>query len=602
MSKIQDAVKNMTWGGRIVTLILIAGLLLGARTAYNKLVPKKAKNARIVTKATGLPPLPYDKASSAPVRTLPEFNEPATIEGLEIRGELMGWNAQMGIMYAVGGRQTSVGSLCEESKLNVHLDVQNNTGKQGEDLYAFAEALHSGEANPSKGCHFIAWMGDGCPNYFAGLNARLKKDFGDDYGVKIVTFGGASFGEDKWMLKPKFSKDARGSLTCTVIRDGDWNIAVIKSQANGWDINTDQTTYDPTKVNFVSAPSDDYMEAVKFYTTGQKVTLKLVKNGKISGDTTLACSGVATWFPGDYEAVKQKGGLVTVASTADYGAQMANAVIFINKWAADNRTLVEKFVEAVGKGGDQVKSHDEALRFASQVSEVVYADREKTADDWYNAYKSFEVTDDDGNVIKVGGSRVFNLADVAAYTGVSGGSDKYRTIYNTFGNICKEAYPEVLSQYPAYEDVTDWTYLKAVYLKNKDVAGTVSKKEFTASDNIREVVGDRSYSIEFETGSAVLRPSSYKVLDDIASQITIQSNLLVEVSGHTDNTGNSSNNLTLSEMRAKAVKDYIVNKDPSDFSNRIKAKGYGQEKPIADNSTADGRQRNRRVEIKVGRN
>jgi outer membrane protein OmpA-like peptidoglycan-associated protein len=515
----------------------------------------------------------------------------------------MGWNAQMGIMYAVGGKQTSAGSICQEMGLNVQLDVQNNTGKQAEDLYAFAQGYVSGDQ--SKGCHFIGWMGDGVPNYLKGLNDRLKKDFGEEYQAVVIGFAGASFGEDKWMLKPKYAKDARGSLTCTVIRDGDWNIAVIKSQTNGWPINYDLGTYDPTKVNFVSAPNDDYMEAAKFYASGQKVTLKLVKNGKITDtDTTLACTGVSTWFPGDYEAVKQKGGLVVAASTADYSAQMACALVCIKKWAKDNRKVVENLIEAIGRGGDQVKSHDLALRFGCKVAQMVFADDNITEDDYYKAYTSFDLTDDDGNTVKIGGSRVFNLADACNYVGITGGQDKYKTVYNTFGNICKESYPEILSDFIPYEEATDWSFLKAVYLKNKSDIGTISKTDFNATDQVREVVGDANYAIEFEIGSAVIRPSSYPILNKIADQLTIADNLLVEIAGHTDNTGSPETNASLSKARAQSVANYIIARDPGSFSSRIsssRVKGWGPSKPIADNLTVEGRQKNRRVEIKLGR-
>jgi len=593
--------KEMTRGGQFLVLVIIAGSFLGGRLAYNTFFPKKAKIVVVTTKATGLPPLAYDKNANAPFRNIPEFNTQASMEGPEIRGELMGWNAQMGIMYAIGGKQTSVGSLAQELNLNVRLDVQNSCAKQAEDLYGFAEALHSGEANPSKGCHFIGWMGDGCPNYLAGLNTRLKKDFGDEYVAQILTFGGASFGEDKWLLKPKYVKDARGSLTCTVIRDGDWNIAVMKCQQNGWDINYDNGTYDPKKVNFVSAPNDDYMEAAKFYVSGQKVTLKIVRNGKLTDkDTTISCTGVATWFPGDLVAVKEKGGLVTAASTADYGSQMGNAIIFIKKWAQDNRKLVENLIEAIGKGGDQVKSHNEALQIACKVSQLVYADNNMTEEDYSKAYIGYDFDDEDGNTVKIGGSRVFNLADVAAYIGISG-SDKYKTVYNTFGNICKESYPELLKEFPSYDEVTDWSYFKAVYLRNKSLMGTASKPQFASNDQIKEVVGDRSYSIEFETGSANIRPSSFVILDNVANQITVADNLLVEVAGHTDNTGNPSANITLSKARADAVRHYILSKTDSENPDRIRSKGYGAGVPIADNSTSDGRQKNRRVEIKLGR-
>ena len=71
----------------------------------------------------------------------------------------------------------------------------------------------------------------------------------------------------------------------------------------------------------------------------------------------------------------------------------------------------------------------------------------------------------------------------------------------------------------------------------------------------------------------------------------------VEVDGHTDNQGLASANLALSQQRAEAVVAYLASKGVS--STRLSAKGFGQTKPVADNATADGRQKNRRIEFTV---
>lgn len=603
-NKIQRFFGGLQLGGKILMLVLLVGVIYGGKKAYDHFFPPVAKQDKILTKASSaLPPLAYDKSANAVARPAPSFSDVATVNSPEIRGELMGWNAQMGLMYGVGGTSTAKGSLAEELGLNVKLSVQNSTSKQGEDLYAFAQALSKGEANPSVGATFIAWMGDGVPSYFTGLEARLKKDFGPDYVPVVVDFGGASYGEDKWLVKKKYEKDARGSVNIGVIRDGDWNVAVIKSQLNGWEVNNDNTTYDRTKVNFIPAPNDDYMEASKAYIAGQQVKLGLVENGHRTGkDTLVNISGVVTWFPGDLTAVQKKGGLVCVASTKDFAAQMGCAIIMIKKWANDNRELVEKFCVMVGKGGDQVKSHDDALQYAAKVSDAVYQDQIMKEDDWYKGYKSYDVTDDDGNVVSIGGSRVFNLADAANYVGADGTKDNYKAVYNTFGKICTEAYPEVIPTFPDYNEVTDWSFLKAAYTKNRGSAGIVSKADFSTSSK-GSVAGDANYSIQFQTGSATISSTSYKLLDKIADQLTVASDLLIEVGGHTDNTGTDVANGVLSENRAKAVADYLKGKN-EDFVARTTSQGYGSTKPLnptADQNSSTERTKNRRVEIKLYR-
>jgi outer membrane protein OmpA-like peptidoglycan-associated protein len=596
-----NPLKNVSFAGKAFIAVCIVALLWGGSWVYRKAFPEKVKKAEIKTKVTSLPPLAYDKASNATFRPLPSFNEPADVQAAEMRGAIMGWNAFCGANYAVGGTSTSVGSIAQELGLNIRLAVQNSCSKQGDELYAFAQELHDGVPNPTKGVHFINWMGDGVGNYITGLNARLVKDFGPEFRAKVVTFTGASFGEDKWMLKPKYAKNAIGSLTSTVIRDGDWNIAIIKSQLMGWPVNHNLGTYDRTKVNFVAAPNDEYTEAGRMYTTGEKVTLKIIENGKYTGkDTTMSVNGVSSWFPVDQQVVEQKGGLTTVASTKDFGAQMACAIIMIDKWAQDNRLLVENLIEAFGRGGDQVKSHDEALRFGCQVSEVVFADKEKNADAWYNAYKSFDMTDEDGNTVNIGGSRVFNIADAAAYTGVAGGSDTYKRIYNTFSAICVEAYPEVLPAYDEYSTVVDWSYLKAVYnkTKSKGLAGNVSKVDFTSKQK-GDVIGDASYSIQFNLGSDVIKPESYTVLEKVIGQLAATNDAFIEINGHTDVTGDDVSNMELSKKRAASVLKYLISKGEAGLDARASSNGYGETKPLPGVLPTDAR--NRRVEIKVFR-
>ena len=102
--------------------------------------------------------------------------------------------------------------------------------------------------------------------------------------------------------------------------------------------------------------------------------------------------------------------------------------------------------------------------------------------------------------------------------------------------------------------------------------------------------------VTFETGSNRLTAQSLPILDEAAKTLTRYPDLKIEVSGYTDNVGNADKNKTLSQSRADAVREYLVNKG---VKASLTANGYGQEKPIADNGTAEGRAQNRRVELKI---
>ena len=101
--------------------------------------------------------------------------------------------------------------------------------------------------------------------------------------------------------------------------------------------------------------------------------------------------------------------------------------------------------------------------------------------------------------------------------------------------------------------------------------------------------------INFETSKAEINSESQGVIDQIAAMMTADPKLKISVEGHTDNAGNPKTNQTLSETRAKAVMDAIVAKGID--ASRLKYKGWGSKKPLADNNTEDSKARNRRVEI-----
>jgi outer membrane protein OmpA-like peptidoglycan-associated protein len=104
--------------------------------------------------------------------------------------------------------------------------------------------------------------------------------------------------------------------------------------------------------------------------------------------------------------------------------------------------------------------------------------------------------------------------------------------------------------------------------------------------------------VEFETGSAKLKPESTSILDEVAKILTEHADVKkVQIEGYTDSQGSKSSNKTLSQHRAETVKKYLVDKGISD--KRLTTKGFGQDNPVADNGTDDGRHQNRRVEFKI---
>lgn len=100
----------------------------------------------------------------------------------------------------------------------------------------------------------------------------------------------------------------------------------------------------------------------------------------------------------------------------------------------------------------------------------------------------------------------------------------------------------------------------------------------------------------FASGSSRLLPGAGEKLDEVVNAARQFPDIQLQVMGYTDNVGNAQGNLRLSQDRADAVRAYLVGKGVS--SERITSKGFGADNPIADNATAEGRAKNRRVEIR----
>lgn len=126
-------------------------------------------------------------------------------------------------------------------------------------------------------------------------------------------------------------------------------------------------------------------------------------------------------------------------------------------------------------------------------------------------------------------------------------------------------------------------------------------KEATAGTGIEvERVGDQLQltmpsNVTFAVNSATIQPGFYGPLNDVATTLVDYPSTAVDILGHASSDGPDDYNLTLSQQRADSVKGYLIGKGVQ--SVRLNAVGFGETQPIADNSTAEGRAANRRVEI-----
>lgn len=591
---------KLTTFGKIAVTVAIIGALVGAKWLImdsGLLMKKKVKQSEEIGKID-LPTAPENAASTVGAVEMPSDN-PANINSKEVRWLLWAWNAQMGLMFANGGANTTEGSLMAKQGVNLHLTRQDDVSQMQASLIKFAKE-YKDDPDTKEGAQFVTIMGDGSAAFLAGVNPELEK-LGKDYRAQVIYSCGKSQGEDKLMGPPSWKlnpQNAKGSTVTAYLRDGDWNIAVKWCADNGIKVNPDEKTYDPEAMNFINPES--YIDASQKYISGYTEERAVVKNGKPTGEKkTVHVDGVATWTPGDVMIAEKKGGLVSIVSTKEYRSQMPNVLIGIKKFCEDNRDVVEKMITAIGQGGDQVKSYSTALNKAGDISAKVYGEEDGAY--WVKYYKGTVQKDKQGNDVELGGSAVSNLADNMELFGLTPGSTNvFGIVYTTFGNIVKKLYPELMPSFPTVDDILDLSYLKNVVAKSGTLAAA-DKTTFTAGE-IKEKVAERAWNIEFESGSAKLTAKAEKDLELLFNDLIVANNLKVEIHGHTDNAGDPGKNMTLSEQRAFAVKQWLEAKSPNNFpDSRTSIHAHGQTNPLVPNDTPDGRAKNRRVTIVMGK-
>jgi outer membrane protein OmpA-like peptidoglycan-associated protein len=138
------------------------------------------------------------------------------------------------------------------------------------------------------------------------------------------------------------------------------------------------------------------------------------------------------------------------------------------------------------------------------------------------------------------------------------------------------------------------------FSQNYDVATGTPKEPYTLNVPLSPLTAGSVIALRnifFNTASYDLLPASNAELEKLVQLLRTNTTLRIELGGHTDNVGADAANLTLSDQRAQAVRDFVIAQGID--ASRITAKGYGETKPVATNDTEEGRAQNRRTEVTV---
>jgi OmpA-OmpF porin, OOP family len=173
-------------------------------------------------------------------------------------------------------------------------------------------------------------------------------------------------------------------------------------------------------------------------------------------------------------------------------------------------------------------------------------------------------------ILKIGGKKIYENADFGGFYNLKKNGKEYN-IKVTCTNS-SDYMLNILEMEAMVQEITANEMLDAL---NKD--------------------GYIALNILFETGKSIIQPESIPIVDQIVQLLKTDETLKISIEGHTDNVGDETSNKKLSNERAKAVTDAIIAKGIG--AARLSFVGWGQEKPVADNRTEEGRSKNRRVEI-----
>jgi outer membrane protein OmpA-like peptidoglycan-associated protein len=208
--------------------------------------------------------------------------------------------------------------------------------------------------------------------------------------------------------------------------------------------------------------------------------------------------------------------------------------------------------------------------------------------------KDFNIPEDLAKTM-LGGVKLADYADNKAFFGMRGADTDYTNIFK----MAQEMYHEdrIIKHTFDAESSVDRRFIDQLNGKFSGES-TEPPTEYKAPAKGATPFATQRRSIYFDTNSARMSLDSRAVVDEIGDFLKAYGNTVVDIDGNTDSSGARARNVELSKERAEAVKQYLIDKYGFP-TTRMRTAGNGPDRPLADNSTPEGREKNRRTDIKV---
>src|SRR5262245_37985146 len=282
------------------------------------------------------------------------------------------------------------------------------------------------------------------------------------------------------------------------------------------------------------------------------------------------------WDPDMSDAVSKRAGSKKIYDTRVANKLIADILVVSDRFASRRPQTVMKFVEGWLEGVEFIKS--QPPRAYTLIGTI----------------KDFNIPTDLAKAM-LEGVRLTDYADNLAFFGQSGKESDYANIFK----MAQEMYREerLIKRRSEPETTMDQRYLAS--LKDRfSATSTEPPVEYKAPPKGAVPIATQRRSIYFEPNSAKMGLDSRAVVNEIAGFMRAYENTVVDIEGNTDSTGSHEYNMQLSKERAETVKRYLI--EQSKFpERRMRTAGNGPDRPVDSNATPEGREKNRRTDIKV---
>src|SRR5215470_6925037 len=282
------------------------------------------------------------------------------------------------------------------------------------------------------------------------------------------------------------------------------------------------------------------------------------------------------WDPDMSDAVTKRAGAKKIYDTRIANRLIADILVVSDRFAAKHPQTVLKLAQGWIEGVEFIRT--QPARAYNMIGTI----------------KDFNIASDLAKTM-LEGVKLADYADNVSFMGTQGSNSDYANIFGMAQDMYRDL--RMIKRTSDAEDSLDRRYIKQMS-GSFSTASTEQPIEYHQPKQGATPLATQHRSIYFEPNSAHMSLDSRAVVDEIGGQMRAYENTIVDIEGNTDATGQRAYNMQLSRQRADAVRQYLMEKYGFPGA-RLRTVGNGPDKPLDNNATAEGREKNRRTDIKL---